>query len=160
MIKGVMITKKEGRKIVQDGMDKYNHRRDSMEEARYRESGHQQWEVAQNTPTDLKLDGLKYKARPLNGIWATAPYLHNGSIPNLWELLQAPKDRVTSFWVGSREFDAKKVGFITNEGKNEFRVNDSNGKLMPGNSNLGHDYAGGQYTDDQKWAIIEYMKTL
>lgn len=170
MVKGVMITKKEGKKIIQEGMDKYNHLRDSMTEARYQEAGHHQWALTQNTPTDLKLDGLKYKARPLNGIWATAPYLHNGSVPNLWELLQAPKDRVKSFWVGSRKFDAKRVGFETGRGEagtngSKFCVNEScddgpDAKIMLGNSNLGHDYAGGQYTDQQKWDIIEYMKTL
>ncbi len=165
MIEGVMITKKQGKKHIRKGLTQYNRSLDSLAEIRHQESGHQEWEVAQNTPTDLKLDGLKYKARPLNGIWATAPYLHNGSVPNLWELLQAPKDRVKTFLVGSREFDAKNVGFVTHKGKNKFCVNENcetgpDAKIMLGNSNLGHDYAGGQYTDEQKWDLIEYMKTL
>jgi hypothetical protein len=177
MLKGVMITQKKdkktmkkARKQLKEGIADYTVIRDSMVEARYQEAGHHQWSQTQNTPTDLNLDGLKYKARPLNGIWATAPYLHNGSVPNLWELLKAPKDRVKSFWVGSRKFDAKHVGFESDRGesgtdKNKFCVNEScdNGpdaKIMLGNSNLGHDYAGGQYTDEEKWEIIEYMKTL
>ena len=57
--------------------------------------------------------GGTYKARPLNGIWATAPYLHNGSVPTLYHLLLAAKDRPKSFTVGSREFDPKNVGFRT-----------------------------------------------
>ena len=51
-----------------------------------------------------------YKARPLNGIWATAPYLHNGSVPNLDALLRPAKDRPTSFSIGTRTFDPEKVG--------------------------------------------------
>src|SRR5690606_5530945 len=48
--------------------------------------------VTESKNSDSKnLQGLVYKARPLNGIWATAPYLHNGSVPNLWELLQRPE---------------------------------------------------------------------
>lgn len=110
--------------------------------------------------SDVKnLEGLVYKARPLNGIWATAPYLHNGSIPNLWELLVAPRDRVSEFWVGSREFDPKNVGFETAKGKNLFKVNMENGRIMEGNSNRGHDY-GTKLPDEDKWALIEYMKSL
>lgn len=103
---------------------------------------------------------LVYKGRPLNGIWATAPFLHNGSVPNLWELLLAPEERTKSFWVGSRTFDAKNVGFVTTEGKNEFQVlKKGTQDIMPGNSNLGHDY-GTKLSVADKWALIEYMKTL
>lgn len=105
------------------------------------------------------LDGLVYKARPLNGIWATAPYLHNGSVPNLWQLLQAPEKRIKQFMVGSREFDPVNVGYITTRGLNEFNVLADNQQIMPGNSNLGHDY-GTRLTDQEKWALIEFMKTL
>lgn len=112
-----------------------------------------------NTPTVRNLNGLYYKARPLNGIWATAPYLHNGSVPNLWALLTDPPKRPTRFWVGSSQFDPKKVGFVDNRGKNEFRVTDSAGNIIEGNSNLGHNY-GTHLEDAEKWAIIEYMKTL
>jgi hypothetical protein len=74
-----------------------------------------------------------YKGRSLNGIWATAPYLHNGSVPSLRELLRRPKDRIPSFSVGAREFDPVDVGFA-NKGTDFGKVTD------PGNSNLGHDY--------------------
>jgi cytochrome c peroxidase len=57
-----------------------------------------------------------YKARPLSGIWASAPYLHNGSVPSLAELLKAPGERVASFHVGSHEFDPAVVGLDTAEG--------------------------------------------
>ncbi|MCF6434046.1 di-heme-cytochrome C peroxidase [Pseudoalteromonas sp. MMG022] len=104
-------------------------------------------------------DGGVYKGRPLNGIWATAPYLHNGSVPNLYELMKKPEQRVTEFWVGSREFDPVNVGFDTTAGLNKFKVNGSGGKIMPGNSNRGHSY-GTDLNDEQKWQVIEYMKTL
>ena len=57
--------------------------------------------------------GAKYKGRPLNGIWATAPYLHNGSVPNLDALLQPAAKRPTSFSIGVRTFDPVHVGFLT-----------------------------------------------
>lgn len=102
---------------------------------------------------------LVYKGRPLNGIWATAPYLHNGSVPNLWELLQDPKDRVKKFYVGNRELDTVNVGFNTTWGPFEFKVLKKDGSIMPGNSNRGHIY-GTELTNQEKWALIEYMKTL
>lgn len=105
------------------------------------------------------LNNLVYKSRPLNGIWATAPYLHNGSVPNLWELLQKPEQRASTFWVGSREFDPVNVGFVTGEGLNEFRVYNNKGEIQLGNSNRGHDF-GTELSDAQKWALVEYMKTL
>jgi hypothetical protein len=55
--------------------------------------------------------GAAYESRVLNGIWATAPYLHNGSVPNLWELLKPAKHRTASFMAGSRVFDPKNVGY-------------------------------------------------
>lgn len=106
------------------------------------------------------LSKLAYKARPLNGIWATAPYLHNGSVPNLWELLKKPEERITQFWVGNREFDPVHVGFDTSSGLSQFNVfKPGTNTIMPGNSNRGHDY-GNHLSDDEKWSLIEYMKTL
>lgn len=117
---------------------------------------------------------LAYKARPLNGVWATAPYLHNGSVPTLYDLLlparasnfeitAAQRDgpfRPESFGVGSREFDVEKVGF-KNEGAPEtFYVRDTNGNIIPGNSNAGHDYGNADFTEPQRRAIVEYLKGL
>lgn len=109
-------------------------------------------------PDALDLDSLVYKARPLNGIWATAPFLHNGSVPNLWELLQEPEKRKKSFWVGSRTYDPKNVGFETDKGKSEFKVMNGS-EIQKGNSNLGHNY-GTSLSDEEKWSLIEYMKTI
>ncbi len=139
--------------------------RDSIVEHRFDQHGFVELQLLDTaepddfTQTDKNLDGLVYKGRPLNGIWATAPYLHNGSVPTLWDLMTPPKQRPREFWVGSREFDPEKVGFRTDEGKNLFRVNDKNGKVMEGNSNLGHNY-GTHLTERERRAIVEYMKTL
>ena len=103
--------------------------------------------------------GAAYESRVLNGIWATAPYLHNGSVPNLCELLKPAKDRRTSFMVGSRVFDPKNVGYDTDQSpfKNgRFVADPANAN---GNGNGGHEY-GTALTDEQRWAIIEYLKTL
>jgi hypothetical protein len=95
----------------------------------------------------------QYKGRPLNGVWATAPYLHNGSIPNLDELLKPPGKRIKKFKVGSREFDPVKVGFSTDQGNFEFDAS------LPGNSNAGHDYKR-EFSDQERSQLIEYIKSL
>jgi hypothetical protein len=100
-----------------------------------------------------------YESRVLHGIWATAPYLHNGSVPNLWELLTPPKDRKTSFMVGSRLFDAKNVGYATDQSpfkSGSFAADPANAN---GNGNGGHDF-GTKLSEDDRWALIEYLKSL
>lgn len=108
------------------------------------------------TPGATPQLSFKYKARPLNGIWATAPYLHNGSVPNLDELLKPASKRVKKFKVGSREFDPIKVGFV-DDGSFGFDA------AQTGNKNVGHEgYApnGSEYTEAERKQLIEYMKTL
>ncbi len=94
-----------------------------------------------------------YKARPLNGIWATAPYLHNGSVPNLVELLKPAAQRVKTFHVGSQEFDPVNVGFKDDPNQPLF---DTTGD---GNSNTGHEY-GTDLSPEQRSQLIEYLKSL
>lgn len=118
---------------------------------------------------------LAYKARSLNGIWATAPFLHNGSVPSLYDVLLPvkregdPDDgeyRPESFMVGSREFDPIKVGFKT-EGYDGFRYLTT----LSGNTNVGHEYAGGHtpqpngevlpaLNKEQRLDLLEFLKTL
>ena len=106
------------------------------------------------------IGGAEYKARPLNGIWASAPYLHNGSVPSLFDLLHPADQRPASFHVGSRQFDPTKVGFKTDDPAfPEFHTRDAAGKPIPGNSNAGHEY-GMDLSDDESWALIEYLKNL
>ena len=122
---------------------------------------------------------LAYKARPLNGVWATAPYLHNGSVPTLHDLLlpaKVPQTRRSgatgqpagsefrpeSFGVGGTQFDPKKVGFVTDPAANPtiFQTRDPNsGEPIPGNLNSGHPY-GTDLTEDQRGDLVEYLKTL
>lgn len=104
-----------------------------------------------------------YKARPLNGIWATAPYLHNGSVANLYEILLPPSERMKTFYVGSREFDPEKVGYIsheTPENSFKFSVLDGDGNTNWGNWNGGHDYENSSLSHEQRLAIVEYLKSL
>lgn len=96
---------------------------------------------------------LAYKGRPLNGIWATAPYLHNGSVANLYELfLPSCSDaeiasdkpcRSQTFTLGALEFDPNKVGFVQTDSElyPEIFVFDTR---LPSNSNKGHEYAAGK----------------
>ena len=109
---------------------------------------HVDFEINETIPGSL----LVYKARPLNGIWATAPYLHNGSVPNLYELFlpscsdteiaAGKKCRSNRFTVGSREFDPVKVGLVSKDvsAYPGLFVFDTS---LPGNRNNGHEYAAG-----------------
>jgi hypothetical protein len=108
---------------------------------------------------------LAYKTRPHNGIWATPPYLHNGSVPNLFELLSPVSERSKVFYLGNKQFDPVKLGLDTSplEGASEFRVE------LPGNSNAGHEFNDGpkgngiigrKLTSEERMQIIEYLKTL
>ncbi len=120
-------------------------------------------------------DLLAYKGRSLNGIWATAPYLHNGSIPTLYHLLlpkQRPDDpedgeyRPNEFMVGSRAFNPDLVGFEY-EGYEGFRYDTS----IYGNGNQGHEYAAGRtplpngeylppLNETERKQLLEYLKSL
>lgn len=102
----------------------------------------------------------QYLARPLNGIWATAPYLHNGSVPTLYHLLH-PDQRPGRFTVGNREFDPVRIGYREDAaaaGANVWVYDTS----QPGNSNIGHsgDAFGTALPEDQKSALLEYLKKL
>ncbi|WP_062060112.1 di-heme-cytochrome C peroxidase [Cellvibrio sp. OA-2007] len=118
---------------------------------------------------------LSYKARSLNGIWATAPYLHNGSVPSIYDLLlpvkgaNDPADghyRPNEFKVGSREFDPVKVGLRT-EGYEGFTFKAD----KRGDYNSGHEYGTANapavngvkmepLTEEERWDLVEYIKTL
>jgi cytochrome c553 len=115
---------------------------------------------------------LAYKGRPLTGIWATAPYLHNGSVPTLYDLLLPPEQRPKKFLVGTREFDPKRVGFVTRDADGQlldtptednsfvFNTRSPVGRVIDGNSNAGHDYGNAWLTEDERWALVEYLKGL
>ncbi len=128
-------------------------------------------------------EGLSYRARPLNGVWATAPYLHNGSVPSLWWMLTPQAERPKQFCMGFRDFDPQQVGFRVeaNEtakcksGESLFSTTKPDGSPYRGNSNLGHSLEakpgegahehksgviGRLLSDEERLDLIEYLKTL
>lgn len=105
-----------------------------------------------------------YRARNMDGIWATAPYLHNNSVPNMYQLLLPAAQRDKTFYVGSLQYDPKVLGFDTVKSADGFELRTN----IPGNSNAGHEFRDGppgkgiigpMLTDNERWAIIEYLKT-
>jgi hypothetical protein len=99
-----------------------------------------------------------YPNRPLAGIWATAPYLHNGSVPTIHDLLLPENERPVKFGVGSREYDPEKLGYETEIGPKQFTFD----VAQPGNSNKGHSGPayGTEITSEERRDLIEYMKKL
>lgn len=103
-----------------------------------------------------------YANQPLDGIWARAPYLHNGSVPTLWDLLTPAERRPERFYRGHDVYDPVRLGFRVDvraiEGRPAFLFD----TRLPGNSNKGH--TGKRYgtdlDDSDKWALLEYLKTL
>jgi hypothetical protein len=96
-----------------------------------------------------------YRARPLNGIWASAPYLHNGSVPTLADMLRPEDERPVTFHVGSTDFDPVTVGFSTAAEDGTFLFDTSE----IGNRNTGHTF-GTSLSPTDKAALLEYLKSL
>ena len=115
------------------------------------------------------LASIGYQAPPLDGIWATAPYLHNGSVPTVYHLLNSdtrPKLYTRSFQTGKDDYDPVKLGWkVRMLGKpagsslppiERRKVYDT---AQPGRGNGGHVFAD-DLTEDERMAVIEYLKTL
>ena len=103
-----------------------------------------------------KTDG--YTATPLDGIWLTGPYLHNGSVPTLADLLEPVEARPKKFWRGYDLIDSTRIGFVS-IGPEAERAGTPLDVTLPGNSNAGHTY-GTDLSADEKRALLEYLKTL
>jgi hypothetical protein len=99
-----------------------------------------------------------YESRVLHGIWAVAPYLHNGSVPTLADLLKPSAQRPASFAVG-RNYDIAKVGLAAQQPGSYTRVTTDCTVRNSGNSRCGHEF-GTQLSADDKTALLEYLKTL
>jgi mono/diheme cytochrome c family protein len=110
-----------------------------------------------------------YQAPPLDGVWATAPYFHNGSVPTIYHVLNSkarPKVFTRSFEAGKDDYDPVKVGWkfkgladrpdAKASGYERRKVYDT---TLRGRSNGGHTF-GDKLSDDQRKAVIEYLKTL
>lgn len=129
---------------------------------------------------DLPQEIEGYKPRPLEGVWATPPFLHNGSVPNLYQMLVPPHARAKKFFVGRREFDPVHVGYVTtpaDEDDDGFWMDTT----IAGNYNIGHAFEadaetwrkhrenpdanplprgviGPELTDEERFALVEYLK--
>lgn len=114
-------------------------------------------------PNDLRMP-LAYKVRPLDGIWATPPYLHNASVPSLYDLLSPVTERPKVFYLGNREYDPEKVGLRIENAKGLTALDTS----QPGNLATGHEFSNtrgpgviGRYLQpEERRALVEYLKTL
>jgi hypothetical protein len=98
-----------------------------------------------------------YPARPLAGVWAAAPYLHNGSVPNLYQLLLPPDKRINFFYTGSIEFDPVNVGYVVSD--KDFPGAFPFDTRITGNSNAGHQY-GTSISHEERMDLIEFLKSL
>jgi hypothetical protein len=98
-----------------------------------------------------------YEARVLEGIWAAAPYLHNGSVPTLAELLKPSAQRMSQFKLGAK-YDVENVGLVVTQDGPTRHVTDCS-DLNSGNSRCGHEY-GTSLSEPEKKALLEYLKTL
>jgi hypothetical protein len=98
-----------------------------------------------------------YVSVPLDGLWLRAPYLHNGSVPSLGDLLETPEQRPTVFWRGYDVYDASKVGFVST-GPEAERLGTQYDTSLPANGNAGHLYGTGLAPEDKR-ALLEYLKT-
>ena len=99
-----------------------------------------------------------YVAVSLDGLWLRGPYLHNGSVPTLADLLEPSDARPKQFWRGYDVIDPVKVGFVS-EGAEAQQVGTRYDTSLPGNGNGGHLY-GTTLSPEIKRALLEYLKTL
>jgi len=106
-----------------------------------------------------------YKARPLAGVWATAPFLHNGSVPSIYQLLSPQDERATTFYKGTFEYDPRHLGYRTEAFANGFMFD----TRITGNHNSGHEFRAGTRGNgvigrllqpEERWALLEYLKVL
>ncbi|MFL6534493.1 MAG: di-heme-cytochrome C peroxidase, partial [Pseudomonas sp.] len=106
-----------------------------------------------------------YKARPLAGVWATPPFLHNGSVPTIYQLLSPQDERATTFYKGTFEYDPRHLGYRTEAFANGFLFDTK----ITGNHNSGHEFRSGERGNgvigrllqpQERWALLEYLKVL
>ncbi|WP_434703475.1 hypothetical protein J3P85_21595 [Pseudomonas sp. Z1-12] len=106
-----------------------------------------------------------YKARPLAGVWATPPFLHNGSVPTIYQLLSPQAERATTFYKGNFEYDPRHLGYRTEAFTNGFNFD----TRITGNHNSGHEFRAGERGNgvigrllqpQERWALLEYLKVL
>jgi hypothetical protein len=112
-----------------------------------------------NPPTKGAAPSYAYESRVLEGIWAAAPYLHNGSVPTLVELLKPAAERVTSFKIGPA-YDPINVGLALEQTQFNYTLQTTDcSNRDSGNSRCGHEY-GTKLSPEEKTALLEFLKTL
>ncbi len=131
-------------------------RLDTWTQAAADEANRRVKEMGINRPNMVKQEG--YQSPPLDGIWLRAPYLHNGSVPNLRELLEPTDKRTKVFYRGYDVYDQENVGFISS-GPEAERAGWKLDVSERGNGNQGHSY-GTTLSPAEKHALLEYLKTL
>ncbi|MGQ0446031.1 MAG: di-heme-cytochrome C peroxidase [Beijerinckiaceae bacterium] len=103
--------------------------------------------------------GFAYESRVLEGIWAAAPYLHNGSVPTLADLLKPAAERAKAFKVGPA-YDPVNVGLAADQNKFNYKLETTDcSDRNSGNSRCGHEF-GTKLSPDEKKALLEYLKIL
>jgi hypothetical protein len=111
-------------------------------------------------PTPAAAPSFPYESRVLAGIWAAAPYLHNGSVPTLAELLKPAAERAASFQVGP-DYDIVNVGLAARQTRFNATMNTTDcASRDSGNSRCGHEFGTTQLSLSEKQALLEYLKTL
>jgi mono/diheme cytochrome c family protein len=138
-------------------------------------------DIACDSPDDLPRGDYQFKCfrksegysnQPLDGIWIKAPYLHNGSVPTMRDLLEPHERRPAKFYRGYDVYDTTKLGFVHDvpvdtilvgghKRTKQMSLYDTSPSFL-GNSNWGHEGPafGTELSDDEKDAIVEYMKTF
>ena len=100
-----------------------------------------------------------YESRVLEGIWAAAPYLHNGSVPTLAELLKPVAERVSAFEIGPA-YDPVNIGLAIDQTKFNYTLETTDcSDRNSGDSRCGHEF-GTELSPDEKKAMLEYLKIL
>jgi len=100
-----------------------------------------------------------YEAKVLEGVWAAAPYLHNGSVPTLNDLLKPSSQRAGAFKVGPA-YDKANIGLAVEQTKFDYTLKTTDcAERNSGDSRCGHEF-GTQLPPDEKKALLEYLKTL
>lgn len=100
-----------------------------------------------------------YMAPILSNLWSSAPYLHNGSVPTLWALMN-PEVRPQTFYTGGHALDFKKVGITYYENETPYSKPVLVDTRERGSSNKGHEKSFAKLSSEEKWDLIEYLKTL
>lgn len=106
-----------------------------------------------------------YKSRPLHGIWATPPFLHNGSVRTIYQLISPREEREPRFWSGTKEYDPVDLGYRDLEVPGAVRFD----TRVTGNDNIGHEFRDGcqkngvigrHLQPEERRQILEYLKLM